>query len=239
MKRVFFYFFMLLLCSSSCTKSEGPLLSIPDTQEDTTSLVIWQIPLELDSAEYLSIDVQLLDNGVLASRRAVAYSQMEALFMVDKNTGSRLWQWDNYMNSSSSQRIADYDIIENVIVLNSNRDSYGVSKDDGSTVWSAVNNEGDPRISTFENLVFHPYSYGSAPRSHKASIAVCDAKLGNWEEKVTFLKEGDYEVTCKVPAAYRNENGDIILIFNVSRLKIPATSEVELYAFNMTQDTFI
>jgi outer membrane protein assembly factor BamB len=231
-----FFSFVLLITCSKIETIEPPIIDDSNPNDP----IIWQIPLGIDSAEYLSLDVSLLEDGVLASSQALNISQNETIFMVKKENGEKIWQWNDYVIPSVGQTISEYSILDETIFLNSGSDLYGIDKNNGTTIWSFIREFGMPRSSTFENLIFHPQAFGVWPRSEQIKVSFSPINANNWKEIISIYKEGDYEVFCNAPSVYLNQEQDTIIIFHVNKLRIsPADNKVDLYAYNMTQDTFV
>ena len=229
----------------SCTKSEyvPPVLPAPPVYNNDFPAVIWQTPLGGDSAEYSSIDPLLIDGNVLVSRQAILETQNEMLKMFEGHTGKLLWTWDDYINPWIGQRITSpngYYIVDGLLTVCSNQDNYGINLHDGSTKWATMIDDGAAFTSVFEGVLFHTIAYGVAPVSDSSRLIACDAQLGNWEEVFFVQKDDQFEVNLVPPAAYINDQNDTILIFQNRQIVIhPADGRIDLYCYNMTQDTLI
>ena len=98
-------------------------------------------------------------------------------------------------------------------------------------------------ITQFNNLIFHTTQYGTpAPYGDSTTILHCNAEQGKWQEILKFKKENfdNYEITFHNPAAFLNEQGDTLLVIKLEQITIaPFDSRLDLYCYNMTQDTMV
>ncbi|HEB61556.1 MAG TPA: hypothetical protein ENI82_00235 [Bacteroidetes bacterium] len=243
MKKLIFICTILFLLS--CGKEKPPLTPTVPEPTDTTSsnsLVIWQIPLTEDTSACFSIDTEMINDGILFSCRPAGFvTRDELLRMVDKETGSLIWEWDNYITTTVGQSAENVKVIEDqIIVMNSSQDNYGIDANTGQTVWSILIEDGNPYISSYGNLIFHTSSYGGSPISDSTNIRYCNGRLGDWQEIIKFYKTDEYEVNCKNPSAYVNHEGDTIIFFKVTQLDIsPYDVKVDFYCYNMTRDSIL
>jgi outer membrane protein assembly factor BamB len=226
----------------SCTKDRinTHIDNNPTDTITTEEFVLWQIPLEEDSAEYTSINPYLINDGVLFSRQSIIHTQNEKIKFVNKHNGDLIWEWEDYIRPAPGQSAIRPIIIDNVIIVNSSQDNYAVNANSGETIWAINEYGGNPWISSFENLVFHTYSYGSSPKSDSTALFYCEAEKGNWKEILRFQKTDNFEINCKPPGAYINEEQDTIIIFKNTSIVIGSSdSKVDLYCYNLTQKTML
>lgn len=218
------------------TTTKDPIEIVPNPNPDI-KLVLWQIPLTEDTSGCFSIDTELINDGILFSADIAGQNKNEPLKMVDKNDGSLIWEWEKYIAGGAGQPAMNVKLIDNnILVMNSWEKNYGIDINTGQTVWASINDEGYPRISSFENLIFHTSTYGPAPTGDSTNIWVCDGQLGDWQEVIKFYKTDEYEVICGNPSAYTDSRGDIILFFKVTEMDIsPYDVKANFYCYNMTK----
>jgi hypothetical protein len=106
----------------------------------------------------------------------------EKILAFNKEIGDLVWEWDEYLSGTSkSLKRHQSIIIDNSLIVTSYYDNYSINIESGVTNWGTNDlSAGGPRISNFNNTIFHSRSYGSLPHSDSSDIMMCDYLTGNW-----------------------------------------------------------
>ncbi len=238
-KMLFSYIFSFLLLLFSCNKKQEHALPVPQTND---LKILWERVLEDTTSDVLSMSPLLKDDVLLSSFQSIDTSLSETIFAVNKNDGSLLWTWNDYVRPAP-QRVSGKDkqhIVNNSLLASSSQDNYAIDITTGSTIWATNIEDGNPRTSIFENSIFHSITYATAPHGDSSKIIMADVANGNWQDVVSVSKIDEFEVYLETPGVYINSNGDSLIIYQNRQLVImPFAERVDLYCYNLTQDSIL
>ena len=145
-KRKSLYVLMGFMVFLSCGK-EDDLPVIPTEPAPDDNLMIWQIPLGLDSAEYGGRYTTIIDDGILYSTSSIEKLEDETIRLVSATDGSPLWEWSEYINPVLGQSVSDFRLFDNTLIVCSAQDNYGIDLRSGNTKSATLTEKGLPFIS--------------------------------------------------------------------------------------------
>jgi outer membrane protein assembly factor BamB len=229
---------VLFVLIFSCKKrTVDPPQSLPDNTEIE---IIWAKSFSDSNIQYMSIDPELIGDQVITSYIEIFSDESETIISLDAETGIENWNWQNFIRPgpqrvSGTQRIHYKD---NIMTACSSQDNYAIDLNSGTTLWASNIEDGNPRTSRFDNVLFHTITYATAPYGDSSKIVMKPISGGAWRDIFQVNKTDQFEVNIEPPAAYINSDGDTLLIFQNRQITItPFEEKVDLYCYNMTQDS--
>ncbi len=231
----------LLIPFSFCKKPQFEPTPLP-TYGSPKPTIIWKQLLSEDSSYNSSIDPLLFGDLIITSAENSGGGN-EKILAFNKETGDLVWSWDDYLSGvSQSLKRHQSIIIDNSLIVTSFYDNYSINIESGVTNWGTNDlSAGGPRISNFNNTIFHTRMYGSSPHRDSSDIMMCDYLTGNWQKLFTINNVDNFSPHIEPPAGYINQDGETLLIFQNRGGVITSyfDDRVDLYCYNVDQDSIV
>jgi outer membrane protein assembly factor BamB len=235
----------VLFLFTACKKSPMPEPE-PGISEDTSFFsVLWQVPLTPDTSEVLS-GKKIIENGDIIN--VMGFSTPDNILNKRSgDSGEIIWSWnDSRITDGSETALLDGLLYkEGKVMLGSQRYSFFINSDNGQNIF--VDN---PGLATRRYLVFNSivedYIFRSidpldGPNSQFSELVYYDLK--NLESaKLAYYQpnENDFAPDLLSVTGYRNQNQDLILIFQNRQYRFsPGRGKVDLISYNFSQDTLM
>lgn len=237
---------IILALSYSCVKDIKYLL--PDTPDGPDPLnhplpeIIWKQSLRINNATInRSINPIIFNDIIISSYKTTGFGN-EVLVAFDKENGERTWEWSDFNSGAAVQNFKGDEklyVHNDILLACSSQDDYAIDLNSGQTLWSSMIEHGSNNMSHFNELLFHTDRSGPYWPSDSSRILMSNIQNGQWSEVFTMHKEHGYEVSIDAPGVYIASNLDTLLLFQVQRYNYPSDQKVDLYCYNMTQDSVI
>lgn len=236
----YFYFFAMLLLPGlfSCCKPEE-CENCPPPQDTTannaTLKVLWQIPLNPDTAECVSMRPIVYNGNVLYSLRFYI-DGFEFLRMVDAKTGAPKWSWDPLWPGETSSRGSRY-AKDNVLLLTHWGPYYGIDLNTGQNIWAQKveenNSLGDNRMNLIGDYIYSEHSARLIVDTTSALVRA-DIYSGKWDTLLVKKMDAGYSPYLLPPSLWVSPQGDSILIMQNRQWNFPnSDGRVDLLALNL------
>ena len=234
--------FSLLLCiglflGPSCKKDvKNPILPPEENLK-----VIWQYNFT-SGDNGLSVAPFIYENTVLTSFRSSSSSGHEILYALDKEDGSLLWEWQEYVRTAPQKFRGKHRnfVHDGSIFLGSSQDVYEVNIQDGSTLWYSNQEDANPRISQGSEHMYSSLTYGTAPTGDSSSVIMRSYDQADWTKVFTIVKTDAWETNLETASEYYSPEGDRFLIFQNRTLRFnPFDEKVDLYCYNQSADSLV
>lgn len=244
-------FLLLIACSllSDCRKESLfpiPPLVLCDTCNVAKGLeVVWQEPLKSDTSDgCYGKHHTVVGNDILITTMFGGAKNILRLF--DGQTGTEKWSWDDPAEISGGELIPDLEYHNGEIVICSYHDILVVNAGTGATIWKTdtktKGGSGGPRISVFDNQIFHSHYGNNAPFNEMWSLVRSCLASPNWDTLVLFnlSQNGNYTGSFESISRLPSPNGDTILFFQNRQFYFdyPFGNRLDLYAWNITQKRY-
>lgn len=241
-----FSWISILFLFSACNQGPFPDPD-PVNPKDSTSFfnVLWQVPLTRDTNQIVSGE-KIIENGDVINVKGFSTPD-NILTKIDGDSGETMWSWkDNRITDGSETALTDGLIFKDgKILLGSSKYSFFIDSDSGENIFVD-----DPGISTrsyldfnsiVEDYVFRTIDPLDGPNSQYSELVYYDLNI--LETAKLFYhqpNENDFAPYLQSVAGYRNQNQDLILVFQNRQYRFsPARGKVDLISYNMTQDTLV
>jgi outer membrane protein assembly factor BamB len=214
----------------------------PPTPSDKDSLVVlWQIPINKDTAECVSMKPFVFNDQVLFSDLFYV-DGFESLYMVDAKTGALKWKWDPTWPGETLSRGSRF-AKDNLFFLTHWGPSYGIDMNTGQNIWenniNSPTNTGSPRMNLVGNYLYTEHS-AKILKDTASYYVRADIYSGKWDTLFVIKAEEEYRPNLFPPTLWIDPNNDSILIFQNRQWNFPASDgRVDLLAYNLNTRQFI
>lgn len=234
------YIFFLITLFFSCNKKKE--IQEPITEVNNNLILIWEDVLSNPNEDYESLNPILFGDLIISSYYKPFSDSSEVIFSLNKSNGEEKWIWDDYIREGP-QLIDGADRIhikDNMLFACSSQDNYAIELNNGQTIWATNIEDGNPRTSIFEDLLFHTITFGSAPYGDSSKIVISSVDQGDWKDVFKVNKTGGFEVNLEPPAVFINQESDTLLVFQNRQINLSNYVErVDLYCYNLSLDSLI
>ena len=237
------YLIAILPFIFSCRPPEEPCINCPgppDTIQTGPFKVLWQIPLNPDTADCVSMKPVLYNGNVLYSLLFYV-DGYESLRMVDEKTGKSVWSWEPIWPGETLWRPSRF-AKDNLFVMTHWGPTYCVDMNSGQNLWANNvqngNNSGSPNLSNVGDFLYTEHSdrqiLDTASYFVRANIY-----NGIWDTLFVLKIEDGYRPGLLPPSLWVAPQGDSILIFQNRQWNFQASDgRVDLLAYNLSTRTF-
>ncbi len=220
MKSIYKIFLALIVIGSiSCKKKKEIILDSPISNNELN--IIWKYPFPDSLIAYHGLYPILFENSIIASYQPIINTDY-----IRPSPQQVKGPYKNYTNNEK-------------LFACSNQDNYSINMISGETNWATNKEEGNPRTSLWNDLLFHTETFGEAPYGDSSNLLMRNITSGIWQKVFTVVKTDQFEVNLETPGAYLHSNGDTLLIFQNRQVEIapPYPERVDLYCYNLSQDS--
>ena len=231
----------LLLACWACTADSAVdpyVLPLPDTPTyrtfDVPGNLAWQVPLRPDSARFEPPVPPVLSDGwiIYATEGRSATVAGHTLVAVDAE-GVERWQWTDYEASLRSNAIQAMAVADGSVVIQTERQYYGIDAADGRTLWSRDMIGGRGPLVAFDGRVYQRFNYYQTPDSYDGrSIRRFEAATGAHSRVVGQLHPDVCYVDYSTPAVRRGTDGAVRVYYTVRTCSPANEPRVRYRAYN-------
>ncbi|MBL7825049.1 MAG: PQQ-like beta-propeller repeat protein [Saprospiraceae bacterium] len=243
MRQVLLFFTLIPLLFSFCKPEEicqnCPIP--PDTLSNTGPFkVLWQIPLNSDTADCISMKPIVYNGNVLYSL-LFYIDGYEYLRMVDGKTGAFKWSWDPSWPGETLSRGSRF-AKDNIFVMTHWGPTYGIDMNTGQNLWANnVNDDESSGKAYLSGIGDFLYTEHSAKiLEDTASYCVrANIHTGIWDTLFVLKIEDGYRPGIMPPSLWVSSQGDSILIFQNRQWNFSQSDgRIDMLAYNLRTHAF-
>ena len=233
----------LFLLLTSCRKPDD-CTDCPPPRDSTYTgplKVLWQVPLNPDTAECVSMK-PVLNNGNVLYSLLFYIDGYEFLRMVDSKTGEPVWAWDPLWPGETISRGSRF-AKDNLFVMTHWGPTYCVDMNTGQNLWAnnvhVGNATGKAQLGRVGDFLYTEHSDKQIldTASYFVRANIYD---GKWDTLFVLKIEDGYRPSLFPPDLWISPQGDSILIFQNRQWNFAASDgRIDLLAYNLNSRTFM
>jgi outer membrane protein assembly factor BamB len=169
----------------------------------------------------------------------------DPIIAFDKNTGKKLWEWNDYKRQGSIYGYRNYYYAyENIATITQGSQVYALDLNVGKTLWqNKVSDAAMENVVGIGATVFHE-KFIDVNGTYLPYLAKCNIKTGQWQTIFTDSLMANFTQRYNIAEPFINAIGDTMLIFTNGAYRLPGNPGGEkslsfVYLFNVSQNILI
>jgi outer membrane protein assembly factor BamB len=229
----------ILLMSSRCRPEPEPE---PISDGLAIPKLVWKSPI---SNELTGSICPLVHNNYALFSRAILAADTDPVIAFDKNTGKKLWEWNDYKKNGSLRGYKNtYYASNDIAVITQGSQVYAIDLKVGKTLWE--NKVGDSALETVTGIgsTIFQEKFKNVNGSNLPYLAKCDIKTGQWQTFFTDSLMLNFTQHYEIAEPFVNTAGDTMLTFTNNAYRLPGNPGGELitsfvYLLNASKNKLI
>jgi outer membrane protein assembly factor BamB len=235
MKNLFVFAAILTFIACRPTPTPEPTTGLPNPK------LVWKAPI---SNELVGSMCPLVHGDYVLYSRSTVTNITDPLIAFNKNTGTKLWEWDSYGRPAGFRDNKNtYYTHDNTGIFTFGTSAYGIDFKSGKTLWQNRVNEGataGAKVRGIGSMVFQEKTSQSGS-SLLPFLVKCDIKTGQWQTIFTDSLMLNFDQSYTIYDPFIDAKGDTTLFFVNSAYRLPGNPGGEasmsfICSFNVTKN---
>jgi outer membrane protein assembly factor BamB len=230
---------LILLTSSRCNPEPQP---VPTPDGLTIPKLVWKSPI---SSTLTSSICPIVHGDYALFSRAILSDSTDPIIAFDKNTGKKLWEWNDYKKSGSLSGYRNsYYAYDNVATITQGSQVYAIDLRIGKTLWqNRVSDAAMENVVGIGATIFHE-KLKETNGSYLPYLAKCNIRTGQWQTIFTDSLMLNFTQRYEISEPFINAVGDTMLTFMNGAYRLPGNPGGEkslafIYLFNVSKNKLI
>jgi outer membrane protein assembly factor BamB len=233
--KIIFFFFAFSVIAFGC----NPMPTPAPVVDASIPKLVWK---SIISNELTGSICPIVHGDYALFSRSVLSADTEPLIAFDKNTGKKLWEWNDYKRKGDLRGYKNtYYAFDNVAVITQGSQVYAIDLKMGKTLWE--NKVGDAALENVTGIgsTIFQEKFKNVNGSDLPYLAKCDIRTGQWQTIFTDSLMLNFTQYYNISEPMIDTNGDTLLIFSNTAYRLPGNPGGEasmsfIYSFNVTQN---